>query len=243
LEPILEAHIEVQQRALDALKEFLQVVPDTIDFELDSPTRRAALWSLSSRSVSLGMAFVLQVAAGFGVESMPTARAIHETNRLIMAFVLPGRDDAMLRRWLEGVQPKPSTVHSALRKIYQSGLDETSEGGLSRADVVEAYAMERQLYKSLSEGGHTHRDSLRDSMSFDRHLMIVGPAPDWDVRAYHVSWADGVIGEIVRTVGYELVFALGHDLGEQAVNGIFEWLDEVERTHPIPDDMMRAVPE
>lgn len=101
---------------------------------------------------------------------------------------------------------------------------------------------ERRIYKALSEGGHLARESLALSVSHSRRIMVVGPNPDWGVRAYFASFVGDVLAELIWAFGRAHAFAVGTGLAV----ALYDWangqLERVESAHPWPKEHYRLQP-
>lgn len=214
-------------------------MPDHSDLDIEGETRAAVLWALSGRSISLGYALITQVEAGFGVETYPIARTIHEVNMLIRVFVQPEGDE-ILRAWLRGHQPKASRIRSLILRIEARDDARRQADGLPPIDPDNG--MYASLYEGLSSATHTTRESILSSISPTRRLMLMGPSPDWYMRAYFTGHCGEVIWEIAWVVSHDLTYALGEDLGQGIFEGIEAWLNEVDESHPLPEEQARRSP-
>lgn len=167
-----------------------------------------------------------QVERGYGVETYPTARAIHEANGLIRIFCHDEEDD-LLRQWLRGHTPKPSAVRRAIARIERRDDARRQEQGLPAVEPIRE--VEEPLYRALSEGGHLERESLEMSVSHSRRLMVVGRSSDWGMRAYFASFGGGAVWEIAWTLGSVFSMFLGRDFGESLVEELCGRVDAIER--------------
>lgn len=237
--PIVEAHVAAYRVVLHGLRAVLAVLPDTSDMDLTASTRASALWSLCNRDVSLALNVVGQVEAGYGVEIYPTVRAIHEANRLIAVFA-DREEDALLRRWIRGETPKPAAVRKAMsRSLDRENARRRASG---ETPIKPMREVEERIYKALSQGGHLARDSLALSVSHSRRMMVVGPTPDWGVRAYFTSFVGGVVAELIWACGRANAVAVGTDLAVQFYDWANGELERVEKAHPWPSEHFRLSP-
>jgi len=221
----------VYHDVLDWLDASLRVPLETSALDMQSNTRMAALWPLGGRSVALGRALVTLVELGYSAETFPTARAIFEVNRMIQVFANPA-GEGLARRWLAGKTPKPSTVASALHRIS------TDEDG----DVAAHRRQTAELYRMLSEGGHTSRGSMDLSISHSLRELTMGPTDDWGIRAYYVGWAGAIIWEIASSVGLILGLAFGSRFYEEHVDPRLKSLAAVDAEFPFPQEHLRNTP-
>lgn len=170
---------------------YLTVPLNTSTLDLFTDTRWAAIWQLSGRSVAPGQSLLTQVGARFRRGTFPTARPIHEANRLIQVFC-DREEYALLEQWFADRPPKPATVRKAIRRVADRGCSSILDG---RA-TAEA---ETRLYDALSSTVHPLRPPTELAVSSRRRTLVTGPNPDWGVRAYYVAWAGATSGKS-RTV-------------------------------------------
>jgi hypothetical protein len=149
-QPAFAAHLEAYRRVLQTMAKLLAVLPDTSHMDFMADTRSNALWLLMGRCTSLALNMVDQIEAGYGVEVYPTARSIHEANRLIFVFSDPHEDD-LVRQWLRGHTPKTSTLRRAVTRIEKRDHERRQKRG--DPPIKSVVELDLKLYDALSGGG------------------------------------------------------------------------------------------
>jgi hypothetical protein len=235
----IAARCGVYVETLDAFASLLVVPLETSDLDLAARTRWAALWPLAGRSLSLGRALVHLVERGFCSEAFPVARTVHETNRLLRTFAHPDGAD-LARQWLDGKTPKPSAITRALNRFEADDDRRRVEAGEAPAPPKRGEAI--KLYRELSEAGHAARGSMRRSFSHSLRELVIGPNPDFAVRAYHVSWAGAVVWEIGFHASMVLAFGVGQRFRADYLQPLLDRLKAVDSLHPFPQEHVRSHP-
>jgi hypothetical protein len=237
--PLIERWCDVCDDALEKLGVIHSIPLSTTDLDLGASTQWAAVWPLAMRALSLGRALVYLVRGGYGVESFPTVRSIHEANRLLIVFCRPGGEQ-LTKQWLEGRTPKPSTIAKAMERIGKSESERRVSEGL---DPIEPDGgITAKLYRALSEAGHTSRESMDWSLSHSQRTAVIGPDPDYGVRAYHVELAAAVVWEIVFAVGHALYNGYGSEILDDLVHPLLDRLAGLDTSDPFPRDHVRMRP-
>lgn len=235
----IKARVAGYRNALRTLASMIQSPLETSDLDLAADTRWTALHLLCGRSLSLGFSLLCQVEAGFGLEAYPTARAIHEANRMIMVFEDP-EESGLLRQWLDGRPLKPQTVRKALDRVFERENLHRRAKGLE--EIPSLIKLDAELYGYLSKSGHLVRESLAGSVSHTTRRMVIGQNPEYAVRAHFVAWAGEVVIEIAHVVGGVLNRLAGRNFRADCMVPLWEELEAVCEANPLPDDIARDVP-
>lgn len=222
---------------LDAFATLLRVPLDTSDVDLRARTAWSAIWPVACRSLSLGKALISLVEAGYCVEAFPTARSIFETNRLLWVFC-DERGTDLTKQWLDGKPPTPSKIKSTLRRWEIADV----EAGGETIPGPTSDELHGQLYSILSETGHTSRESTSRSISFSLREVVIGPTPDYAMRAYYVSWAGHVVWEILHTAGLAIALGFGEDLHQEFVAPALEQVKAFNNLDHVPAGFERSTP-
>ncbi|MBS1870284.1 MAG: hypothetical protein JSS99_11540 [Actinobacteria bacterium] len=232
----IEGRLAAYRSVLDDLGELLRIPLDTSVLDLTADTRWTAVWQVSARTISMTYGLLAQIEAGLGEECFATARAIHEANLLIQVFVDP-EETSLLRQWLRDVPPKPSTIRKAIERSdrRENARRQTAgeEGFDSRRELLEA------LYRGLSSSAHLQRSSTQRGVSVTRRTLVVGPDPDWGVRAYHTVWAGAVVWEVVNYVMLGQTVAGGSALMEPIADAFNARLEAADEEFPISEEHER----
>jgi hypothetical protein len=191
------------------------------------------------RALSLGRALVHLVRGGYGVETFATARSIHETNRLLIVFCEPS-EEQLTRQWLDGKTPKPSTVARAVKRVDEARSRRRGSEGLE--PLPPEGGMNARLYAALSEGGHTSRKSMDRSIAYAQRTAVIGPNPDFGVRAYYAQWAVSVVWEIVFAVGHTLLIGYGSKFYGEVLQPLLDQLRDLTDRDPVPQEHVRMGP-
>lgn len=236
VEPLIASHLSSYREILELLSGYLTIPLDTSTLDLSADTRWTALWQLSARSIALTHGLLAQVEQGLGVEAYPTARTIHEANRLIQVFCDPDEDD-LLREWLNDRALKASVIRRAMARIEKRrNANRTAAGEPSGPSQI---ALHEALYTALSESAHLRRSSTELGVSITRRTIVTGPNPDWGVRAYFTGWAGAVTYEVADTVLRAFATAGGSWFWTDVAKPLLVQLEQIAVDHPLPETHMR----
>lgn len=236
---IMARRCQAYRELLDGFGLLLAVPMETSDLDLAADTCWAAIWPLAARSLSLGQALLTLVEAGYCAEAFPTARSIFETNRLLRVFCHPG-EEGLVRQWLEGRTPKPSKVLRALRRIDRADDERRATAG--EAPVPPDQGEEAKVYDLLSATGHASRESMDPSISHSLREIVIGPNPDYGMRAYHVSWAGHVLWEILFHVGMVFAIGMGTRFYHETIEPLLDAVADLDVSDPFPEEHLRSTP-
>jgi hypothetical protein len=231
LAPAIEAHFTAYDAVLAELEEAHRRVPDSTDVDLVGQTRPAATWAVCGRSISLGLATVSLLRAGFALDVIPTVRTLHETNRLLEALRSRG-SDGLLRDWLTDARWVGHKRVLAVRDAAEQEMrvDMIKQGIRPPAATMDAT---KAFYERLSEFAHNRRRHLVDAISPELRQMPLGPHPDIRVRAATVGFAGDFIAETVTVGGAALADLLGREWFVNRFNRTFHALQELQRKIPL----------
>lgn len=237
LRPRVDAHVATYGMALDVLAGFHQQLADTLDFDVTGDTRQAAVWQMSGRCVGLARALLYLVRVGFCAESIPTARALHEADRLLDAFADPDEDE-LLRQWLRDSDWIPPREARKARARIEEKLDEAMrDAGVP--PIRQTVDLSSDLYGNLSKAGHHRRPWVADAVSVPLRQMATGPHPDPVRRAGYVEWAGHVIEEAVQTVGDAFVRFYGAGFFMKQIAPLVTSFKAIREAQPLSPEVLR----
>jgi len=239
LRPRVEAHVATYGMALDVLTMLHQELADTLDFDITGDTRQPAVWQMAGRCIGLARALLYLVRAGFCAESIPTARALHEADRLLDAFADPDEDELLLQ-WLRDTNWIPPRDARKARGRIEEKLDEAmSDAGMP--PLRGTVDLSGDLYGRLSGAGHHRRPFVAEAVSVPLRQMATGPHPDPIHRATYVEWAGHVIEEAVQTVGDAFVRFYGPAFFNKQVGPLVSSFKAIREAQNLGPDVLGTI--
>jgi hypothetical protein len=255
VEPRIASQLAAGRLAIESLVAPHTHVGDGTDLDLEGDTRQAAVWIVAGRCLGLANALLDLLEKGYAAEVIPTARTLHETNRLLDALVDEG-DDALLIRWLKDedadwVRPRETreareNMVARLRATMATALEEAEaaseddrvrdlKAAIEEMDATppELWKMSLSIYDVLSRIGHTRRSGTNDGVSIPLRQMITGPHPDPAIRGDYVEWSSALIEETMLAVGAALSRFFGPNYFKQGVEPILTAFKAVRAYHPL----------
>src|SRR4029077_4842242 len=95
--PRADAHIAACRIGAKQLQDWPQGIADTTDLDLTGYSRGAAVWLLAGRCLGLLEVLLIQAEAHIDNEALIVGRAVHEANRILMAFCADPDEDELVR--------------------------------------------------------------------------------------------------------------------------------------------------
>jgi hypothetical protein len=195
----IAAHIDAHRRALKLLRATHQWIADSFDFDLTGDTRQAAMWEMQGRCLGIAFLILDSLEGGYTAEVLHLGRAVHESNRLLSVFHMPG-EDALLRKWLRGEYVTPAEARQAEERFDTFLAQAMKEQGIGHM-TVSREGLSRELYSNLSEATHHRRRWVQDTVFDAERVMLVGPVDHWVRRGATTGTLVAVVEETVIAVG------------------------------------------
>ena len=231
-------HLAACQAEIDWLASYHREMGEGLNHEDPDSQPWVAAWLMAGRCLTLSNAFLDQQVRGFSVESMVTARAVHEGCEALRCFLaelqLDERGDAA--RWrvwlLDQDRIRPSEYQDVWNALEEKLHD------LMRADGVEPFGRMRdpsaRLYDHLSRAGHNRRSSFRERISVGPSPRFAyGPHPDTQVAASCANYANGLIGMLLLDLGDLLQLAAGESGLREEIKQRVDRLGALKEEQPI----------
>jgi hypothetical protein len=234
LEPRVAKHLEVYSYALRLLRSFHVDIADRTDLELKAKTRPAAIWQVMGRTLALADAAVWLHQGGFGLETVPTDRALYEASMLLWVFSL-SQDDDLIRRWLSDEHwLRPAEIRReaiTIERDYNARRILTGDIELSQVwhDAGEVYGRQSAI-------AHHRSTALTASVSANLRRMPTGPQPNFGIACALLGASGAVISLAVdvSSIAIGRFFGLDH---EHELIAICEQLVAVRREYPLNADV------
>jgi hypothetical protein len=233
VEPRIAGHIATYGMAVDAVARLHQQIADRTDIDLSGDTRWAAMWLVSGRSIGFARAVIVLARSGIGDEALPTARALHESVRLLEA-VSNGHDRQLVTRWLEDdderhVRPREvRAANEAAETLVAEAMIAAGEQPLPSTRELSD-----KLYHRMSVVTHNRRQAIDLVVASNLRRMACGRHPSPVGRGQAVFTLGTIIEEAVRETGRCLSLFLGPE-----VSG--EWLADTLRPTLASFEAVRA---
>src|SRR4029077_12154070 len=195
-----DAHIAACRIVAKQLQDWHQGIADTTDLDLTGYSRGAAVWLLAGRCLGLLEVLLIQAEAHIDNEALIVGRAVHEANRILMAFCADPDEDELVRLWLDDEGKHGYVKQGAARAInnrFEEKLNETmKDQGMLPLGSTDKLTVD--LYDRLSRTVHSRRSSCVSSVWEAGREMAYGRAPNQLRRASAVKWTASITVEIVE---------------------------------------------
>jgi hypothetical protein len=240
-QPRIEAVLTACRLASDQLERWHRHLIEESDLDPEAYSRPAAAWLLSGRVLGLLRAIYVQVAAGICNEAIVTMRALHEANRVLFAFGVPGSDD-LIGVFLDDVGKHGYVKQGAARAAearFEDLLAEAMEAqGLPRLEGVNAKT--EGMYDRLSRFAHNRRSTVLDQYAAEERRMAYGVHPSPFRRAAYVDLAAAMTVEAVNTVGDAFGSFYPEGFYRDKVIPVRDSIEAVRSTCPLDPESIRA---
>ncbi len=227
----IERHLEVHRNGLEHLHDTHQWIADHYDFDLAGDTRYAAAWQMAGRCLGIAYLMVDALKLGYTGEVVHLARSLHEADRLLDAFVMPG-EDALLRQWLRGGHVSPSDARKAEERFDKFLNEKMKEAGYEPT-VENRAELSRTMYGKLSPPAHHDRESTEEAVAPGLRMMIVGECGAWVRRAETVEALLLFVEEALLSVGDALSKFMGPNWWEEHVIPFRNLFAELRAVEPL----------
>jgi len=177
--------------------------------DLDADLRVNAVWKLGGESLALTGPLVRLLIDGYTGQTWPTMRAIHESNRLLVAVTDP-QEERIVRRWLADKEVKQAEARQAEERGAKRIAEEMRKAGLD-TDVDSIGALARTIYAGMSKAVHHRRSFVDEGVDPEQRTMIYGPDPRLDRRIEYTVYAGSLVQEVLLEVGDSLCFLWGRE--------------------------------
>lgn len=242
VQPRIDAQIAACRIVSTQLQEWHQELANTTDLDLTGYSRGAAVWLLSGRCLGLLEVLLVQAEAGIDNEALIAGRAVHEANRILMAFCADAADDELVRLWLDdkGKHGYVKQGHArAVNTRFEEKLNQAMEAqGINPVGTTGELSVE--LYDRLSRIVHSRRSSCINSVWREGREMAYGRAPSQLRRASTVEWTSSVTVEIVQAVGDALRAFYGQGFFTQNVVPLIQSIGAVRESAPLDEESVLA---
>jgi hypothetical protein len=237
----VEGHLAVYGMALDQLEAAHQRVADVTDLELRGDSRLAAVWQMAGRCLGFARAVLVLAHGGFGDEGLPTARSLHEANRLLDALADPEEGD-LVRQWLADEDEeyvRPWQARAAGERIDERLAERMRAAGAE--PVPSSVALGRELYHRMSVVAHNRRQGTEMALSEALRTMTRGRHPTVFGRAAAVTYAGAIVEEAVGSVGDALGRFCGPGFYREVLRPALESFAAVRSDMPLDDAAIQAL--
>ena len=239
--PRVEAVVASCKMASDLLEYWHRHLIEQTGLDPEAHSRAAAAWLLAGRVLGLLRALYAQVEAGVCNESIVTVRALHEANRVLFAFGMPGSDD-LVRVFLDDEGKHGYVKQGAARDAearFEKLLADTMEAqGLPRLPGVGDKAEE--LYDRYSRFAHNRRSTILDQYAAGERRMAYGYHPSPFRRAAYVNLAASMTVDAVNMVGDAFGMFYPPGFYSDHVIPVRESIEAVRSTCPLDAPSIRA---
>jgi hypothetical protein len=212
-------------------------IADRTDLDLTGYSRASAIWLLSGRCLGLLEVLMVQAEAGIDNEATIVGRAIHEANRILLAFIADPDDDVLVRVWLDDEGKYGYVKQGAARAVndrFEEKLNAALvEQGLPAIGTTKAGS--EKLYDRLSRTVHNRRSSCVSSVWVAGRSMAYGIAPNPLRQATTVEWTASVTVEVANSVGDALRAFLGEGFFVSHVAPLIRELEAVREALPLDE--------
>jgi hypothetical protein len=226
LEAGITQHLETCGAAIDHLCAAHAALAQAAGEILAEESAWTAIWEMTGRCLSLSRAFLDQLSHGFVLESLVTARAIHEACMLVAVFVSENDTaDPLWPRWLRDEWIPPSTVQKRYDRIEARLQEQMRARGIQPLGRLRDPAA--RLYDALSAAAHSRRSGVASAVSPGLpRTFAYGPHPGLQTRASHVSYGTTLIIHVVQGVGNALTAAVpdGAEFNAETVQPLLDQL-------------------
>lgn len=251
---VLEEHCKCYKGVVEELSLVHARVVEQLNFSLDERTRWSAIWIMSGRSLALANAYLNLVATGFGAESIPVARAMHEGLQLLDAFTAGGygfdkevpdeirvpeekrlkKCNRLLEKWLadKGMEyVKPSEAREA---IHRSEEVLRAIAKFTGADPIPEGAKKQaaHIYDLMSRMSHNRRGGLGDSYSPTLREFSYGPHSSTSNWITQVSYSGTLIESLLYSMRMMFDLFVEEGWGEEARH-LQDRIDRVRAEFPL----------
>ncbi|MFL5847034.1 MAG: hypothetical protein ACJ762_20320 [Solirubrobacteraceae bacterium] len=241
LQPRIDEHLRTYALALDEVEHAHQAIADQLDFDLKGETQWAAMWQVAGRCIGFARALLVLAHGDFGDEGLPTARSMHEANRMLQALADPDELD-LVQRWLEDHDKRyvhASDAREAVDRI-EARLNTAIEAA-GHEPVPTTLSLTRQLYHRMSLVAHIRRQAIEMVVSSTLRRMSRGRHPDPIGRAIAVESHGRVIQETVATVGDSFGRFYGPSYYEDHLWPLLASFDAVRNSAPLDPKALRGM--
>lgn len=170
--------------------------------DLAAAERANAIWKLSGESIAHATALVALLEQGFTGQSWPAMRAVHESDRLLVA-VTDEAEERIPRRWLADQQVNQREARAAeQRAVARIAEDMRAAGVEPHSDNVETFS--QQIYRGMSRAAHHQRSVVDESVDHEARTFVYGPDPSLERRLAYVIFAGALVREVLLHAGEAL---------------------------------------
>ena len=219
------------------LQEWHASIADRTDLDLTGYSRASAIWLLSGRCLGLLEVMMVQAEAGIDNEATIVGRALHEANRILLAFLADADDDAVVRTWLDDKGKYGYVKQGAARAVTDRFEEKVNaaitEDGLPAPGTTRA--LSEELYDRLSRTVHNRRSSCVNSVWVAGRSMAYGIAPSPLRRATTAEWTASVAVEVTNAVGDALRAFFGADFFISKVAPLVLEVEAVRQSLPLDE--------
>jgi hypothetical protein len=234
LEPRIDAHIAAHALALDFLEQTHQAIADRSDLDLIADTRPAAVWQMAGRCIGIARLILDALQLGYAGEVVHLARALHEADRLLEMFEMPGEAD-LLRRWLADEDDswvRPWEARAAERRFEERLAEAMLAAG--EKEIESTLERTRDIYDKHSQAAHHRRRWTQDAVSAPLRSMIRGrAATPWVRRAATTASLVSVVEETTISVGDALSHFQSAGWYEDQVKPFIQSFEALRQTVPL----------
>jgi len=233
-EPRIDAHVHAHRLALEHLASAHQAIADHIDLDLTGDTRHAAIWQMAGRCLGFGHQILDSLQLGYTVEVEVTARALHETTRLLGTFFAPG-EDQLVRTWLKDKRAiKPSHTRKAEQR-FDAGLSKALQEKGMPPFKGDREQKSRKIYALMSEGAHHRRSRTQVAVDPLTRTMTFGRSTRWRERARATgSWIQVVEESIIEVTAALALYVSDPGWYEDTAKPYMASFAALRQTHPLP---------
>lgn len=231
---VVERRVEIRLNALESLIDWLvdnhAALVDETDFDPLDQTRPAAAWLVAGRALSLSRALLVLLRAGVASETAPTARALHETARLLQALLDRNEPDILDKFLADEWTVRPSKLSAAERRGQDRMVEEMIPQGVAPPERTDEIT--KKVYDDLSKDAHPTLGGIRADYTAELRRFAYVPHHEPVARAAWVLPNEELMVEALLSVGLMLAKAHGPAFFAEVEAGIRE-LREVQAQQPI----------